>query len=153
MRHRNLSPNTQELYAAAGRSPRDLRRAAVGSHLGACSTGAGAVDGLSPTCRALQQFMEYLCEEDEELRNPMEHLEPPIVPEKTVPVLGDEDLAELLGACAGKGFAALRGSAVMRLLLATGGAVGSSPASRWPTSTSTPTRCASARAVGSARSC
>lgn len=135
MRHRNLSPKTQELYAAAGRGllahlaahglapggPRELRRDDVGGYLGAMLDKGRAPSTVSLTYRALQQFMKYLCEEDEELRNPMEHLQPPIVPEKTVPVLGDADLTALLAACAGKGFAALRDTAIIRLLLATGG--------------------------------
>ena len=135
MKHRNLSPKTQQLYGAAGRSllghlsahdlapggPAELRRDDVGGLLGAMLEQGRAPSTVSLTYRALQQFMKYLCEEDENLRNPMEHLQAPIVPEKTVPVLPDADLEALLAACAGKGFAALRDTAVVRLLLATGG--------------------------------
>lgn len=135
MRHRNLSPKTQELYAGAARGllahlaehglakagPGALKRDDVGSYLGAMLDKGRAASTVSLTYRALQQFMKYLCEEDEALRNPMEHLQAPIVPEKTVPVLSDTDLSALLTACSGKGFAALRDTAVIRLLLATGG--------------------------------
>ena len=135
MKHRNLSPKTRELYSAAGRGllahlsahglaaggPATLRRDDVGRYLGAMLEAGRAPSTVSLTYRSLQQFMKYLCEEDEDLRNPMEHLQAPIVPEKTVPVLADDALDALLKVCAGKAFMALRDTAVIRLLLATGG--------------------------------
>lgn len=135
MKHRNLSPKTMQLYSAAGRGllahlaehqlaaggPTSLRRDDVGSYLGAMLEAGRAASTVSLTYRALQQFMKYLCEEDEDLRNPMAHMAPPIVPEQTVPVLTDDQLDALLKACSGKAFMALRDTAIVRLLLATGG--------------------------------
>ena len=71
--------------------------------------------------RSLQQFMKYLQSEEEIERSPMEHVARPVVPEVQVPVVSDEDLTKLLKACAGKDFLAIRDTALIRLLIATGG--------------------------------
>ncbi len=135
MRARNLSPKTRELYLSAARGlvshlsstglaaggPLRLRREHVESYLGDLLDSGRAPSTVSLTYRALQQFVKYLCQEDDDLRNPMQNMTPPVVPEQTVPVLTDDQLRALLEACAGKGFAALRDTAIIRLLLATGG--------------------------------
>ncbi len=134
MRARNLSAKTQDLYLSAGRGlvgylaatgaslvPADLTRADVESYLADLAERGRKASTVSLTYRALQQLMKYLCSEEELARSPMEHMSPPLVPEQTTPVLTDDQLGALLAACAGKGFAALRDTAIIRLLLATGG--------------------------------
>ncbi len=134
LRARNLSPKTQTLYLSAGRAfagyldsnggpsdPRDLRRAHVEGFLLALQERGQAATTVNLTYRALQQFMKYLAQEEELDRSPMEHMTPPVIPEQTTPVLGDDDLTKLLATCAGRTFVELRDTAVLRLLIATGG--------------------------------
>src|SRR3712207_5754082 len=71
--------------------------------------------------RALQQFMRWLLDEEEVDRSPMERMRPPIVPEKPVPVLTEDQLRTLLAAAKGNSFVDRRDNAIMRLLLDTGG--------------------------------
>lgn len=71
--------------------------------------------------KSIQQFFRYLLEEEEITRSPMERTRQPGSEEKLVPVLSDEELAALLGTCAGKGFAERRDTAIIRLLMDTGG--------------------------------
>jgi site-specific recombinase XerD len=54
----------------------------------------------------------------------MERTTPPIVPEKPVPVLSVEQLRELLDQCKGRELLPLRDTAIIRLLLDTGGWAG-----------------------------
>ncbi len=134
LRARNLSPKTQKLYLAAGREfagfldthngpgdPRDLRRGHVEDFLVDLAARGQRPSTISLTYRALQQFMKYLAAEEEIDRSPMVHMTPPVVPEQTVPVLSDAQLDALLRACAGRDLMSLRDTAIIRMLLATGG--------------------------------
>jgi site-specific recombinase XerD len=62
----------------------------------------------------------WLTEEDELTANPTAKLRPPIVPDKPVPVIPGDGLRQLLAACASKGFAARRDTAIILLLVDTG---------------------------------
>lgn len=134
LRARNLSPKTQELYLSAGRSfagyldahggpgdLRELRRGHVEDFLLTLVERGQRATTVNLTYRALQQLMKYLAQEEEIDRSPMEHMTPPVIPEQTTPVLGDEDLTRLLATCPGRTFVELRDTAVLRLLIATGG--------------------------------
>jgi len=54
--------------------------------------------------RYLQQFCRWLEEGGEVTASPMARMKPSTVPEKPVPVLGDDELRRLLAACDGRGF-------------------------------------------------
>jgi integrase/recombinase XerD len=69
--------------------------------------------------RALQQFFKWLAAEDE-LPDPMAGLAPPRVPAKLVPVFTPGELSRLERACAGRGFAQRRDTAVIAVFTATG---------------------------------
>lgn len=71
--------------------------------------------------RALQQFFGWLVREEELERSPMEHLRPPHVPEAPVPVLPIETVKALLKQCEGKDLVSRRDTAIIRLLIDTGG--------------------------------
>jgi site-specific recombinase XerD len=66
--------------------------------------------------KVLKLLYRWLEEEEEIAASPMAKLRPPIVPDKPVPVVPDDGLRRLLAACAGKGFAARRDTAIMLLL-------------------------------------
>lgn len=70
--------------------------------------------------RSLQQLWRYLVEIEEELTvSPMAKLGAPFVPEKPVPVIPDDDIRMLLGACIGRDFEARRDTAIIRAFLDT----------------------------------
>lgn len=127
------SERTRALYAGAGKQLVDYLEATRGPATAATLTRAVVEEFFndyamthkhstsSLVYRALQQFMKYLQSEDEIDRSPMEHVAKPIVPEIPVPIVTDEDLTKLLNACAGKEYMALRDTALIRLLIATGG--------------------------------
>jgi site-specific recombinase XerC len=70
--------------------------------------------------RSLQQLFSWLDEEGEISGSPMAKMRPPIIPEKPVPVLPDDDIRRLLASCAGKDFRDRRDCAIIRLFLDTG---------------------------------
>jgi site-specific recombinase XerD len=70
--------------------------------------------------RSLQQLFNWLEEEGEISRSPMAKMRPPMIPEKPVPVLPDDDIRRLLADCAGKDFRDRRDCAIIRLFLDTG---------------------------------
>jgi len=70
--------------------------------------------------KALRILYDWLEEEDEITHNPMAKMKPPIVPDKPVPVIGDDAVRRLLKGCAGKDFASRRDAAIIMLLLDTG---------------------------------
>jgi site-specific recombinase XerD len=70
--------------------------------------------------RRLQQLFRWLDEEGEIPQSPMAKMRPPQVPEQPVPVVSDDDLAKLLKACTGNGFAPRRDVAIIRLFIDTG---------------------------------
>lgn len=71
--------------------------------------------------RSLQQLFKWLEAEEEIAASPMLKMGPPKVPDKPIPVLGDDQLTALLRACQGKDFEERRDTALVRLLLDTGG--------------------------------
>lgn len=71
--------------------------------------------------RALQQWFRWLVDEDELDSDPMARMQPPIVPPVPVPVLTDDDLRALLGSCQGRRMVDRRDTALIRLLIDTGG--------------------------------
>jgi site-specific recombinase XerD len=70
--------------------------------------------------RGLRRFCGWLVAEDEIPANPMANLSPPVPKPKPVPVLSDEQLADLIKTCAGKGHNERRDEAVLRMLMDTG---------------------------------
>jgi site-specific recombinase XerD len=70
--------------------------------------------------RALQQFFAWCLDEEELDVNPMAKMRPPVVPERPVPVLGEEKARALLKACGGSGFVPRRDTAIVGLFLDTG---------------------------------
>ncbi len=70
--------------------------------------------------RALRRFCRWLAAEGEIAANPLEGTRAPIVPDKPVPILTDEEIGRLLKAAAGTDFAGRRAEVVIRLLLDTG---------------------------------
>lgn len=70
--------------------------------------------------RSLQQFFKWLVEQGEIKASPMLNMAPPAVPVIPPPVLGDEQVAALLKACAGSGFDERRDKALVLVLLQTG---------------------------------
>jgi len=70
--------------------------------------------------RSLQQFFSWLADEGEITASPMTRMRAPIIPEKYVPVLHDDDIQRLLASCAGQAFRDRRDAAIIRLFLDTG---------------------------------
>jgi site-specific recombinase XerD len=71
--------------------------------------------------RGLQSFFNWLVDEGEIRESPMEHLKPPILPERPVPVLTEEQLRTLLANCDGSTFDGRRDEALLRVFIDTGG--------------------------------
>jgi site-specific recombinase XerD len=70
--------------------------------------------------RSLQQLFNWLDEEGEIASSPMAKMRPPIILEKPVPVLPNDDIRCLTASCAGKDFRDRRDCAIIRLFLDTG---------------------------------
>jgi site-specific recombinase XerD len=70
--------------------------------------------------RALQQWFEWMVEEEELDRSPMERMKPPHVPEPPVPIIGDDQLKALLATCTATDFVSRRDNAIIRTFLDTG---------------------------------
>lgn len=71
--------------------------------------------------KALQQFFNYLEDEEEINRHPMRRMPQPKKTKKLIPVVPDDELTALLATCSGKTFRDRRATAIIRLLLDTGG--------------------------------
>ncbi|WP_232303740.1 site-specific integrase [Pseudofrankia sp. DC12] len=71
--------------------------------------------------RGLQQWFGWLIAEDEIERSPLDRMRPPVVPDKPVPVLEDDQIRALLATCAGKLFIDRRDNAIIRTLMDSGG--------------------------------
>ena len=134
MRARNLAARTIELYTYAGRQladylaanggppeVRQLRREHVESFLADMAAAGRKASTVSLTYRALQQLMGFLVDEEELPESPMARMKPPLVPEQPIPVLDDVALRRLLAGCEGKDMVARRDTAIIRLLVDTGG--------------------------------
>jgi site-specific recombinase XerD len=131
MRARNLAPKTIKTYLeAAGQLVDHVTAAGVGSmaeierhHIEefiAEQVETRSAATASVRFRALQQVFTWCLDEEELDVNPMAKMRPPIVPERPVPVLGEEQARALLKACAGSGFVMRRDTAIVRLFLDTG---------------------------------
>ncbi len=70
--------------------------------------------------RALQRLFGWLEEEGEITLSPMTRMSPPMVPEKPVPVLSEEQIRALLATCRGKALEDRRDDALIRVFLDTG---------------------------------
>jgi site-specific recombinase XerD len=75
---------------------------------------------VSQRYRSLQAFWRWIVDEGEVHESPMLKMRGPIVPVEPPPVLREDDLRELLKACAGADFEARRDTAIIRLFLDTG---------------------------------
>ena len=80
-----------------------------------------AASTASVRYRSLQQFWKFLVIEGEIEHSPMEHMKPPAVPEKPVPVLALATIKALLKQCDGRDLISRRDAAIIRLLIDTGG--------------------------------
>lgn len=145
LRARNTSPKTQTLYDRAAIQftayltaewpkviPDQLTREHVEGFLETFAAGKAAGDlpafdrgradtTVSLTYRALQQWFGWLVTEDELDHDPTAKMHAPIVAEKPVPVLTDDQLKALLAACAGRRMVDRRDTAIIRLLVDSGG--------------------------------
>lgn len=79
---------------------------------------------VSAEYRGLQQFFKWLESEEEIAHSPMMRMKPPIVPEQPAPVLRDDQLTALLKSCSTTAFLDRRDTAIIRLLIDTGGRLG-----------------------------
>ncbi|MFI1994968.1 tyrosine-type recombinase/integrase [Actinoplanes sp. NPDC020271] len=70
--------------------------------------------------KGLQQFFKYLLEEEEIDKSPMARVKQPVVEQKLVPIMGDDDTKKLIDSTKGKTFLALRDEAIIRLYYNTG---------------------------------
>lgn len=145
LRARNLSANTQRIYA---RAVGELRTFLLNYEPDADLPGArpaptaldGArgihrehieayIDGLikrtSPGnahqhFRSLKTFFNWAVDEEEMDRSPMRTMKAPTLPEVEVPIIHDDALKKLLGVCKGKGFEERRDTAIIMMFLDTG---------------------------------
>lgn len=132
LRATNRSPRTIEKYVLAARQlgrylaaeglPTDvaeIRRRDVEAYI------SWLLDRYKPGTaltryQDLQQLFKWLVDEDEIPASPMAKMNPPMLPEVPVPVLGDDDLKALLATCTARTFDDLRDQAILRLLIDTG---------------------------------
>ena len=70
--------------------------------------------------RSLQQLFRWLLDEGETTTNPMEHMRPPTIPERPVPVVPLEALKKLLEDCESRTFEGRRDEAILRAFIDTG---------------------------------
>jgi site-specific recombinase XerD len=107
---------------AAGRPATvdELTRGAVREWLATLVDEGKAPGTLRTRFKGLHRFCSWLVDEGEVAAHPMTGLGVPMVPDKPVPLLSDEDLTALLRACAGPRWYDRRDEAVVRFLLDTG---------------------------------
>ncbi|MCC7364833.1 MAG: tyrosine-type recombinase/integrase [Dehalococcoidia bacterium] len=70
--------------------------------------------------RSVSVFFKWLTDIEELAENPMAKMKPPQLPEKLVPVVGQQDLAKLFKVCGGTGFEERRDKAIISLFIDTG---------------------------------
>src|SRR5262249_8879359 len=75
---------------------------------------------VSKRYMSVRVFFGWCVEEGEITVSPMANMKPPPIPEKPVPLVDEDALTKLLGACGGKEFADRRDHAMIRLLIDTG---------------------------------
>lgn len=127
------SASTREVYTLALRyldeylagqgMPRSLpgiRREHIEAWLASVRDQGRAPATVSVYYRSLQPFWKWAIEEGLITESPMRHVGRPIVPERPVPVLSDEQLRALLKACEGRAFEDVRDMAIVRLMIDTG---------------------------------
>ncbi len=129
LRARNLAATTIAVYIPATKrlavwlkdhddwanvTRRDLEE--YFAHLAETRTPGGA----SNQYRAVQQFFKWLAAEEEINTDPMDGTKPPIVPEKPVPVLTQDQLEAIFKTCAGRDLVSRRDYAILAVLLDTG---------------------------------
>lgn len=131
LRARNLSVKTQGIYGNAAQlfidftgdiDPQSIDRALLEKFLVDYGTDHAPAT-VSNVYRALQQWMHWLAAEGEVPVDPTLGMKPPMVPESLVEVLTDDQLKALLADCAGTDLVARRDTALMRLLIDTGGRI------------------------------
>ena len=144
LRARNLSLNTQRIYARATKELREfllsyepedadarpaptqlegskgIHREHIEVHLTRLRerTSAG---NAHQHFRSLKTFFNWLVDEEEMDRSPMRTMKAPELPEVEVPVIPDDALKKLLATCKGKDFEARRDTAIIMMFLDTGG--------------------------------
>jgi site-specific recombinase XerD len=131
MRYRNLAKSTQRIYSSAVRAladhltkaPADVTRRDIEGFVTARLAQVKPAT-VSADFRALQQFWKWMLQEDEIAVNPMIGLEAPIVPEQPVDVLDVDQLRALLDSCKGNDLVSRRDTAIVRMLIDTGGRLG-----------------------------
>ncbi|MEV7394895.1 tyrosine-type recombinase/integrase [Streptomyces sp. NPDC091215] len=143
LRARNLSVNTQRIYSraadqfrafllayepgdpesrpapAALEGERGIHREHVEAYIGEliARTSPG---NAHQHFRSLKTFFNWAVDEEEMDRSPMRTMKPPTVPEVEVPVIPDDALKKLLGACKGKEYKDRRDTAIIMMFLDTG---------------------------------
>lgn len=132
MRARNLSPNTVRIYLGALNrlADRVLERR---GEIDITAVGRADIEDwsanrhpqvapatVSNEWRGLQQLFKWLMDE-EEISDPFARLSAPLVPEQPVGLLSDAQLSALLATCASRDFVDRRDTAIIRLLIDTGG--------------------------------
>lgn len=127
LRAARKSPKTQRTYCDAAallatRLPvsswQDITRTHVREHMAWLGDTYSAAY-TSNQYRALAQFFKHLDAEDG-IPNPMAGMAPPAVPPKLVPVLAAGELGQLLAACTGRDFTAIRDRAIIALFASSG---------------------------------
>lgn len=133
LRAENKSPRTIEGYTDAARffadwleeqgklvHPGELTRYDIGGWI-AHLTETRSASTADTRYRALRQFFKFLLTEGEIDEHPMRHMSPPAVPEKPVDVLPLEVIKSILKQCDGRDLISRRDTAIIRLLIDTGG--------------------------------
>ncbi|MEV6226884.1 tyrosine-type recombinase/integrase [Saccharopolyspora shandongensis] len=133
LKRENKSANTIEIYSSTARrfadwleahdrlgDPADVVRADVGDWI------TELLETRKPSTangrfRALQQFWNFLVDEEEITASPMTGMKPPHVPESPVPVIPLTSIKALLKQCDGRDMISRRDVAIIRLLIDTGG--------------------------------
>ncbi|ODA69240.1 tyrosine-type recombinase/integrase [Streptomyces sp. AVP053U2] len=143
LRARNLSANTQRIYARAANDFRAFLLAYEPEDTDArpAPTELEGKNGIhrehlevhitrlrertSPGnahqhFRSLKTFFNWLVDEEEMDRSPMRTMKAPELPEVEVPVIPEDALKKLLGACKGTGYQERRDTAIIMMFLDTG---------------------------------
>ncbi|MFF8953843.1 tyrosine-type recombinase/integrase [Streptomyces sp. NPDC014940] len=143
LRARNLSANTQRIYARATKDLREFLLAYEPEDADArpVPTDLEGRHGIhrehievhitrlrertSPGnahqhFRSLKTFFNWLVDEEEMDRSPMRTMKAPELPEVEVPIIPDDALKKLLQACKGTGFQERRDTAIVMMFLDTG---------------------------------
>lgn len=130
---RNLAPSTLTTYSRAAQvyrawlasdqprlAPAQVRPEHVEAFLAHLADGRSA-GTVSVRYRALQQWFRWMLREEEIDADPMARTVPPVVPERPVPILTDDQLRTLFASCSGRRLVDRRDAALFRLLVDTGG--------------------------------